>query len=417
MANPRKLLVIDTSYSYEAIEKRELKSSVICRDLDGYFEHVWSVHPFATLVTSKEHSPEYGRPIVYSINKKHTFVEGKIGISPIIKKIPIINFLLSQIDVFLFLICLIRREKISVIRVGDPLYLGIFGYCLSKLTKTPFVVRIGSNNRKIRETTGRCIMPRLFMSIRQEEFLEQFVLTHADLVAGANRDNLKFAINSGANPDRCTLFRYGNLIDAAHFSAPITRPSPEPRYSCSSFLLCIARLESVKKVDDVIRVLADIRKSDFYLQALLIGDGSERNSLEQLAIKLGVQDQVVFCGNRDQNWLSTIIPHAQMVLSPHTGRALTEAALGAAPIVAYDIDWQSELIESGVTGELVEFGDWEALSDATVKFLKDRSYARKMGDQVRLRALEMMDPVKLNQHEINQYEKLIRVRSYKRQVI
>ena len=106
-----------------------------------------------------------------------------------------------------------------------------------------------------------------------------------------------------------------------------------------------------------------------------------------------------------------------MVLSPHTGRALTEAALGAAPIVAYDIDWQSELIESGVTGELVEFGDWEALSDATVKFLKDRSYARKMGDQVRLRALEMMDPVKLNQHEINQYEKLIRVRSYKRQVI
>ena len=110
MANPRKLLVIDTSYSYEAIEKRELKSSVICRDLDGYFEHVWSVHPFATLVTSKEHSPEYGRPIVYSINKKHTFVEGKIGISPIIKKIPIINFLLSQIDVFLFLICLIPEK-------------------------------------------------------------------------------------------------------------------------------------------------------------------------------------------------------------------------------------------------------------------------------------------------------------------
>ena len=37
-----KLLVIDTSYSYEKIVKLGLQSSVLCRDLDGYFEHVWT---------------------------------------------------------------------------------------------------------------------------------------------------------------------------------------------------------------------------------------------------------------------------------------------------------------------------------------------------------------------------------------
>ena len=36
-----------------------------------------------------------------------------------------------------------------------------------------------------------------------------------------------------------------------------------------------------------------------------------------------------------------------------TGRALAEAALGGVPIVAYDIDWHSEAVETGVTGELV----------------------------------------------------------------
>ena len=48
----RKLLVIDTSFSLEAIKERGLEYSVRCRDLDGFFRHVWSVHPFSSLVTS-----------------------------------------------------------------------------------------------------------------------------------------------------------------------------------------------------------------------------------------------------------------------------------------------------------------------------------------------------------------------------
>ena len=404
--NAKKLLVLDTSFTYEAIVKRGLKSSVTCRDLDGYFEHVWSIHPFASLVSSREFGPEYGRPMTYPINEKHTVIEGKVGLSSILKKVAGINFLLSQIDILLRLILLIKREKISVVRAGDPLYLGIFGYFLSRIMNIPLVVRVGSNNDKLREATGRCIMPRLFKSINQERIIEKFVLMHADLVAGANKDNLQFAIMSGANSEKCTLFRYGNLIDPVHFSSPLLRPSPEHQYCSLSFLLCIARLELVKKVDDVIRVLSEVRKSGFDVHALLVGDGSERKSLEKLASQLGVLEYVVFCGNRDQNWLSTIIPCAKVVLSPHTGRALTEAALGAAPIAAYDIDWQAEVIETKVTGELVKFGDWKALAEATVKMLTNRLYAREMGDNVRSRLLEMMDPVMLNQHEINQYEQL-----------
>jgi len=38
-------------------------------------------------------------------------------------------------------------------------------------------------------------------------------------------------------------------------------------------------------------------------------------------------------------------------------------ALGAAPVVAYDIDWHSDLIESGVTGELVAYKDHVGLAD------------------------------------------------------
>ena len=116
---------------------------------------------------------------------------------------------------------------------------------------------------------------------------------------------------------------------------------------------------------------------------------------------------VFFCGNQDQNWISSVIPFAEVVLSPHTGRALTEAALGGAPICAYDVDWQSELIESGISGELVPFEDYNQMAKITIKLLQDREYARKIGDGARGKALKMMNPEKLNNHEIKFYEKLI----------
>ncbi|MEQ1789376.1 MAG: glycosyltransferase [Rickettsiales bacterium] len=404
----KKLLVLDTSFSYEAVVKRGLLNSVTCRDLDGYFEHVWSVHPFASLVTTPDWGAEFGRSVTYPVTQTHTFIEGKVGLSAVFKKLASVNFLLSQLDMLFFLINLIHKEKISVIRVGDPLYLGLLGYVLSKLTGIPFIVRVGANNEKIRSTTGKCMMPRLFKTVNQEKVVERFVLSHADLVAGANKDNLQFAINSGANPNKCTLFRYGNLIDAEHFIDPSQRINADTPFSDSLFLLCIARLELVKKVDDVIRVLAEVRKNGFDVKALLVGDGREREKLGVLAEQLGILDQVIFCGNRDQLWLSSIIPYATVILSPHTGRALTEAALGAVPIAAYDIDWQSELIESGITGELVPFGDWQALAAATIKLLRYPIYARNMGKNVREKVLEMMDPAKLNEHERQQYEKLLR---------
>src|SRR5207249_3226718 len=48
VTRPR-LLVLDTSYSLEAIRANRTEASVTCRDLGGFFDRVWTVHPFATL--------------------------------------------------------------------------------------------------------------------------------------------------------------------------------------------------------------------------------------------------------------------------------------------------------------------------------------------------------------------------------
>jgi hypothetical protein len=48
------------------------------------------------------------------------------------------------------------------------------------------------------------------------------------------------------------------------------------------------------------------------------------------------------------------------------------------------------------------------MADAVERFLLDPAYARAMGDAIRKRALEMLDPATLDQHERDQYERLLR---------
>ena len=408
----RKLLVLDASYSLETIRSCKLEDSVTCRDLDGFFKHVWTVHPFASLVTSRSWTKKYGKPQWHFLSASHTFVEGKMGRFSILSWLPPLNFLLAQVGLFIKLYRLIRKEKISVIRVGDPLYLGIFGLSLARLSKIPLVVRIGGNYDKIRKTTGLPMMPKVFFTTKFEKKVERFVLSRADLVAGANQDNLNFALRNGARQQFSTLFRYGNLVNKQHFVEPAKRPNNGNLLKiigveAHQFLLYIGRLESVKHPDHVVQVLSELKNRGNKVKAVLAGNGQCLQSLNELSKSLGVQEDIVLCGNKDQEWLAGVIPLAAVVISPHTGRALLEVALGEVPIVAYDIDWQSELIETGITGELVPYLDLKRMTDSAERFLKDQNYSRAVGKAVRERALSMMDPTVLNDHEREQYSILL----------
>lgn len=408
----RKLLVLDTSYTLEDIKKRGLLSSVTCRDLDGYFSHVWTVHPFATLVTTAEWTPKYGKPVSHELNIAHTFIEGKVGRYQWLKFIFPLNFLIGQYQLFKMLKKLVRHEKINVIRAGDPLYNGLFAWWLAKACKIPFLVRVGGNNDKVYQSTGQPIQKRLFFNRSIEKKVEQFVFSRADMVAGANKDNLDFALRNGASAGKSTIFRYGNLLHPDHFMHPESRKDAtgllqEIGVDSGKFLLYIGRLEKVKHADHVIICLSYLLQKGHDVKAVMVGDGSMLPHLKDMAAQMGIEDAVVFTGNKSQDWLSAIIPHAGIVMSPHTGRALSEAALGIVPVVAYDIDWQAEIIENEVTGLLVPYNDQLAFNEAAERLFNDRPLAQTLALALRERAINMLDPEKLNLHEQNTYEMLI----------
>jgi len=274
------------------------------------------------------------------------------------------------------------------------------------------VIRVNGNNDRVRKDTGKPLFPKLFRSIALEQKIEHFVFPLADMVAAPNQDNVDFSIASGAKPARVTIFRYGNLLAVEHLSDPKTRKYDPGLFEClgvepRNYLLLVGRLEPLKFPDDAIRVLAKIRQKGFAIKLVFAGQGQMQSELSALSSRKGVAEHVVFAGIQNQHALAQLYTFAAAVISPLTGRSLSEAALCAAPIVAYDLDWQKDLITGGETGALVPFREWQGIANGVEQYLRNPEFATRMGENARVRALSMLDPTILNQHERAQYSKLL----------
>ena len=408
-----RLLVLDAAYTLEMVKQRGMENSITCRDIDGYFEHVYSVHPFATMLTSEEWGERYGRPRFYELNDRHTVIEGCVGRFKALSWIFPLNFLIGQFLLFIQLLRLIRTAPIAVIRVGDPLYLGLMGLGLKYLSGRPLLIRVNGNNDKVREDTGRPLYPRFFRSERIEKAVEAFVFPRADIIAAPNQDNVDFAVRSGARADRTTIFRYGNLLAKEHLVPPKERPFDAGLFQRlglepGRYMLSIGRLQAVKFPQDTISVLAAAISNGHDVKLCFAGDGDMREELLAMAKRLNVEDRLALVGNQNQQDLAQLNAHAALVLSPLTGRALSESALGGTALVAYDLDWQGDLVRTGETGILVPFRDVEAFGAAACQLLADPDAAHKLGMAARERALAMLDPDRLNAHERDTYERLFR---------
>ena len=410
-AVPR-LLTLEADYSLATIRTRGLEELITARDIGGFFDHVWSVHPSVGADAAAEQlaEPPTGPPVYTAVSPKHTMVEGRVGRFRQLAGFPMLNFALSQRALLKELGRLIRRERINVIRASDPFYLAPLGLILARSNHIPLVVRLTGNYDMSFFADGRPVYPRLFGSRAIEQRVGRFMLHHADLVAAGNDDIRDYAVSNGARPERTTVFLVGNLIEPVHFR---TDPSSRPRVNGElglgdrPFIVCVSRLEKLKHPEDFVAVLAEVRSAAPRLAGVLIGDGSMRDELEALARRLGIEDDLIFAGNREQPWIANALSSADVVVSPLTGRSLVEAALSGTPIVAYNTDWQSEVVKDGSTGILVPYRDTHKMAVGVCNLLKDKEYAGRLGTTARMYTLTLMDPQRLDRHERREYERLM----------
>lgn len=407
-ARDRTLLVFQTAYSYQEMVERDLTIFFTSKDLGGYFQNVVTVHPISDYSKMLEAKPEFGLTRFIQHDKHHVFIEGRVARYHFLRRFKTINFLIAQLNLFLAIRRYTKAKHIDFIRAEDPRFNGLWGVLFHQLTKAPLFVGNWGNPATVRALTGKPLMPRFFKKIWFETVIEKNVFKMADCAMAQNADNLQFILDYGIDRSKTAIFKLGNAVNQYHFVNPTQRkpvfvPLLDSLQPSTRLLLCAFAIEKRKILEDAFKVL-NVVKTEFEIKLVVAGDGSAREFYTKLCDDMKLTEDVIFLGNVSQETLAYLMVKADVILSPLTGRALAESVLSSTPVVAYDIDCHPELIQSGLTGELVPFRNWKEMAEKTALFLKDTEYAGRIGRNGREKALDFMDPTVINESQIRVFQ-------------
>lgn len=175
---------------------------------------------------------------------------------------------------------------------------------------------------------------------------EKFISNFTDAYIFVSQSEMKTAAHTGLLEDQKSF-----LIPNGIHIVPLL----EPKTSLTTKkLITVTRLEPEKGNDILIRIAAELslRRKDFVL--IIVGDGSERLSLEALAKNLGVQDHVQFLKHR--NDVPLLLADSDVFVSASLGEAqgiaVIEAMIHGVPVVVSRVLGHVDIVESGRTGFL-----------------------------------------------------------------
>jgi N-acetyl-alpha-D-glucosaminyl L-malate synthase BshA len=157
-------------------------------------------------------------------------------------------------------------------------------------------------------------------------------------------------------------------------------------------LMHVSNFRPVKRVQDCVRILAEVRKS-VNARLVFVGDGPDRSETERLCRELEVWDHVTFLGK--QNALPEILSTADLFLLPSQqesfGLSALEAMACGVPVVATNIGGIGEVVEHSESGYLAELGDVHRMARYCVELLTNNKKHAAFAASARKRAVEKFD--------------------------
>ncbi len=181
-----------------------------------------------------------------------------------------------------------------------------------------------------------------------------------------------------------------NFVDVGRFNKkPIDAFRKVIAPNGEKILMHASNFRKVKRVDDVIRIFAAVRKS-MPAKLLMVGDGPERPATEELVRELGIDEDVRFLGKQEQ--MEDILAVSDVFLLPSEyesfGLAALEAMAARAVVISSNAGGLTEINVQDVTGFMANVGDIEAMSDFTINLLKDEDKLAKMKEAADLQACQ-----------------------------
>ena len=143
----------------------------------------------------------------------------------------------------------------------------------------------------------------------------------------------------------------------------------------------IGRMTAIKRVPDILAAFKVLRERGIDATLCLVGDGPDRDAIEQLASDLGIVRDVLLVGYQRDVAPYYAFFDALLLPSANEGTPVVaiEALAAGRPVVATRVGGVPDVVDDNESGFLVEVGDIEALADRLEQLARDPELRARLG--------------------------------------
>jgi glycosyltransferase involved in cell wall biosynthesis len=216
------------------------------------------------------------------------------------------------------------------------------------------------------------------------------MFTSADYITAISEYLKKFAVEQGA---KSPIEIVPNGVDIKKFSEDykvedlIALKSKLGEYEKDKFIITTSRLVEKNAVDDVIKALEYLPDN---VKFLILGIGSDENSLKQLVKNLKLENRVLFLGQINQNDLPKYLEISDIFIRPSLAEGLgisfLEAMAAGLPIIATPVGGIVDFLTDGVTGLFCEVRNPKSIAEKIKVYLENK----ELTETIKINAKELI---------------------------
>ena len=301
-------------------------------------------------------------------------------INTYIYRLSILKQIKIVIDLFFNLLKTTKLEDPDILHAHSPVFNGIAGLLVSKITKKPLVYEIRGfwedaavDTKSTTEKSIRYKMTRL---------METLICNHADKVTTICNSLKNELIERNIANEKITVIPNGVNIDQFQIiedrNADLVKKFGLHNQLVVGFIGSFYPYEGIDLLLEAVKVLSDKGLS---IRCIIVGGGPEEEALRGLSRKLDIVSLVTFTGRVPHNKVPEYYSVIDLLVYARKSKRITElvtplkpleAMSQKRPFLASNVGGHKELIIDGETGLLFEKDSLEDLVNKILHFSESR---------------------------------------------
>lgn len=142
----------------------------------------------------------------------------------------------------------------------------------------------------------------------------------------------------------------------------------------------VGRLSEVKHIETIIKAVSAI-KNKKNIKIAIVGDGPDRNKLENLSKNLGVTDEIDFIGWKNDPWNWFNVSKLSILASEREGfpQSVVQSFNCGVPVICSICGDVCDVIKDGYNGILIEgYNDIDSFAKAIMQLLNNAQYLNQI---------------------------------------